>query len=169
MHYNVNKHVTDVHWNHSIRAQLECSSNVQKTNASTSSCLRAFWLMKAVSRWLDTLLVIDLLAHFLQLQHAVQVIRSCTCNACVCMHLGNPSASLEVNNPHLETSCAPFGFCRASCKGRRAFRRIRVPARPHDGRFGGWAGQLRFLCRASKSNTRYQIKLNYPKLDSNFV
>ncbi len=62
--------------------------------------------MKAVSRWLDTLLVIDLLAHFLQLQHAVQVIRSCKCNAFMCMHLGNHSASLEVHNPHLETSDA---------------------------------------------------------------
>ena len=30
----------------------------------------------------------------------------------------------------------------ASFKGRRAFRRIPVPARPHDGRFGGWAGQF---------------------------
>ncbi len=53
MHCNVNKHVTDVHWNHSIRAQIECSSNVQKTNASTSellasilareSCLEMAW------------------------------------------------------------------------------------------------------------------------------
>ena len=43
--------------NQSIRAQL-----VQhKTNASTSECLQAFWLMKAVSRLLDILLVIDLL------------------------------------------------------------------------------------------------------------
>ena len=114
----------------------------RKPTQAHLSCLRAFWLMKAVSRWLDTLLVRDLLAHFPQLQHAVQVIRSCTCKACMCMHLGNHSASSEVHNPHLETSCAPFGSCRASFKGRRAFRRIPVPARPHDWRFGGWAGQL---------------------------
>lgn len=60
----------------------------------------------------------------------------------MCMHLGKHSASLEVHNPHLETSCAPFESCRASFKGRHAFRCIRVPARPHDGRFGGWAGQF---------------------------
>ena len=124
---------------------------MQKTNASTSECLRAFWLMKAVSRWLDTLLVIDLLAHFLQLQHAVPVIRSCTCNAFMCMHLGNHSASSEVHNPHLETSCAPFGSCRASFGGRRAFRRIPVPARSHDGRFRGLP-----VCEQKDETFRYR-------------
>ncbi len=40
-------------------------SDVQKSNVSTSECLRAYWLVKcqhAMYRWLDTFLVIDLLA-----------------------------------------------------------------------------------------------------------
>ena len=65
--------------------------------------------MKAVSRWLDILLIIDLLAHFRQV---------------MCMHLGNHYASSEVHNPHLETSFAPFGSCQASFNGRRAFRLV---------------------------------------------
>lgn len=85
---------------------------------------------------------------------------SYTCNAFMCMHLGNHSASSEVHNPHLETSCAPFGSCRALFKGPRAFRRIPVPAGPRDGRFGGWAGQL---------NDFSAGHLKSDKLDSNQV
>ncbi len=84
-----------------------------------------------------------------------------TCNACMYMHLGNHSACSGVHKPHQETSCAPFGSCRASFGGRRAFRRIPVPARSHDGRFRGLGSLSNFSAEGLNQT-------NYPKLASKF-
>ena len=53
-------------WLHSNYFSSSAAQMCNKTNACTCEWLRAFWPMKAVSKWLDTLLVIDLPA-----QHAV--------------------------------------------------------------------------------------------------
>ena len=53
---NTDKHVTDVHYNDPGSKACEPGSiAAQMCDAGTSECLQAFWLMKVVLRWLDTL------------------------------------------------------------------------------------------------------------------